>query len=161
MDNRQKKFWFLAGLILLAALSRLLPHPYNFTPLGAVALFGAAFFTDKKWAILVPLFAMWISDLMLNNVFYSAFHSGFTFATMNMAWVYGSLILIAILGFKLLKKVTLPRVVGGALSASVIFFLVTNFGVWISGSIYPISLQGLIPCYTAPIPFFHYTVAGD
>jgi len=157
----KKRFFIITGFILLAALSRILPHPYNFTPLGAIALFGAAYFTDKKWAILIPLLAMWVSDVLLNNFFYSSFYEGFTVFTSAMFWVYGSLILIALLGMKFLKKVTIPRVLGSALSASVIFFVVSNFGVWLASPMYPQTLEGLIACYTAAIPFFHNTLAGD
>ncbi|MEX0994390.1 MAG: DUF6580 family putative transport protein [Balneolaceae bacterium] len=158
--NKQR-FFIITGFIVLAALSRILPHPYNFTPLGAIALFGAAYFKDKKWAILIPLFAMWISDLLLNNFIYSSFYEGFTLISSNMLWVYGSLILIAFLGMKFLKKVTIPRVLGSALSASVIFFVISNFGVWIASPMYPLTLEGLMACYTAAIPFFHNTLAGD
>lgn len=156
-----KRFYIITGFILMAALSRILPHPYNFTPLGAIALFGAAYFSEKKWAILIPLLAMWISDLILNNFFYTSIYEGLTFFTSAMFWVYGSLIVIALLGMKFLKKVTIPRVLGSALSASVIFFVISNFGTWIASPIYPLTIEGLIACYTAAIPFFHNTIAGD
>lgn len=157
----KKRFFIITGFIVLAALSRILPHPYNFTPLGAIALFGAAYFNDKKWAILIPLLAMWSSDLLLNNFFYSSYYEGLTLFTSAMFWVYGSLFIIALLGMKFLKKVTIPRVLGGALSASVIFFIVSNFGTWIASPMYPLTVEGLIACYTAAIPFFHNTLAGD
>lgn len=157
----KKHFAFVTGFIGLAVLSRILPHPYNFTPLGAIALFGAAYFTDKKWAIIIPLVAMWISDLFLNNLVYTSIYGGFTLFNWGMLWIYGSLILIALLGMKVLKKVTVPRIIGGALSASVIFFIVSNFGVWLTSPMYPLNFGGLIASYTAAIPFFHNTLAGD
>ena len=158
---KNKRFLIITGFITLAVLSRVLPHPYNFTPLGAIALFGAAYFKDKKWAILIPLVAMWISDLLLNNLVYSAFYEGFTLFNSGMIWVYGSLIVIALAGMKLFDKVTLPRVVGGAVGASVIFFLVSNFGAWLASPIYTPDLQGLMASYTAALPFFHNTLGGD
>ncbi len=158
---KNKRFLIITGFIVLAVLSRILPHPYNFTPLGAIALFGAAYFTDKKWAILIPLIAMWISDLILNNFIYTAFFEGFTLFNSGMIWIYGSLILIALLGMKFLQKITLPRVLGSAVGASVIFFIVSNFGVWLTSPMYPLNLGGLAACYTAAIPFFHNTLAGD
>ncbi|MGF1669788.1 MAG: DUF6580 family putative transport protein [Balneolaceae bacterium] len=157
----KKHFALVTGFIGLAVLSRILPHPYNFTPLGAIALFGAAYFTDKKWAIIIPLVAMWISDLFLNNLVYTSIYGGFTLFNWGMLWIYGSLILIALLGMKVLKKVTVPRIIGGALSASVIFFIVSNFGVWLTSPMYPLNFGGLIASYTAAIPFFHNTLAGD
>lgn len=157
----KKSILIITGFILLAALTRLLPHAYNFTPLGAIALFGAAYFTDKKWALLIPLVAFWGSDLLLNNITYAAYYDGFTWFTSGMLYSYGSIAMIVILGYYLLKKITVGRVLGGALGASVIFFIISNLGVWISGTMYPLTLEGLIACYTAAIPFFHYTIAGN
>lgn len=157
----KKTILIVTGIIIFAALTRLLPHAYNFTPIGAIALFGAAYFTKKKWALIIPLAAIWMSDLLLNNIVYSEFYTGFTFFTSGFLYIYGSIALIVVLGYYLLKKITFGRVLGGALGASVIFFIVSNFGVWISGSMYPLTFEGLIACYTAAIPFFHYTIAGN
>jgi hypothetical protein len=157
----KKTFYILSGFILFAALSRLLPHAYNFTPLGAIALFGAAYFKDKKWAFIIPITAFWISDLLLNNLVYSAYYEGFTWFTSGFLYLYGSIAMIAVLGYYLLKKVTIGRVIGGAFGASLIFFIVSNFGVWISSPLYPLSAEGLIACYTAAIPFFHNTLGGN
>lgn len=157
----KKSILIVTGLIIFAALTRLLPHAYNFTPIGAIALFGAAYFTRKKWALIVPLIAIWMSDLLLNNLVYSEFYEGFTFFTSGFFYIYGSIAMIVILGYYLLRKITFGRVLGGALGASVIFFVVSNFGVWISGSMYPMTFEGLLACYTAAIPFFHYTIAGN
>lgn len=157
----KKTIFIVTGLIIFAALTRLLPHAYNFTPIGAIALFGAAYFTRKKWALIVPLIAIWISDLLLNNITYAEYYDGFTWFTGGFLYLYGSIAMIVILGYYLLKKVTFGRVLGGALGASVIFFIISNFGVWISGSMYPMSFEGLMACYTAAIPFFHYTIAGN
>jgi len=157
----KKSVIIVTGFIVFAALTRLLPHAYNFTPLGAIALFGAAYFPKKKWALIIPLAAFWMSDLLLNNITYSAFYNGFTWFTSDMLYTYGSIAMIVILGYYLLKKITMGRILTGALGASVIFFIVSNFGVWVSGTMYPLSFEGLIACYTAAIPFFHYTIAGN
>ena len=157
----RKSILIITGFILFAALSRLLPHAYNFTPIGAIALFGAAYFADKKWALLVPLLAIWISDLLLNNLAYSAFYDGFAWFTGGFLFIYGGIAMIVVLGYYLLKKITFGRVLGGALGASVIFFIISNFGVWVTSPMYPPTVEGLIMCYTAAIPFFHYTIAGN
>lgn len=159
MNN--KRFLIITGFIVLAVLSRILPHPYNFTPLGAIALFGAAYFSDKKWAIIIPLMAMWISDLILNNFIFAAFFDGLTLFNWGMVWIYGSLIFIALAGMKILKKISLPRILGSAVMASILFFVISNLGVWLTSPMYPLSFQGLIACFTAAIPFFHNTLAGD
>ncbi len=157
----KKTFYIISGFILFAALSRLLPHAYNFTPLGAIALFGAAYFKNKKWAVIIPVIAFWISDLLLNNLFYSAYYEGFTWFTGGFIYLYGSIAMIAILGYYLLEKITIGRVLGGAFGASAIFFIVSNFGVWLTSPLYPLTAEGLIACYTAAIPFFHNTLAGN
>ncbi len=157
----KKTVLIITGFIVFAALSRLLPHAYNFTPLGAIALFGAAYFTEKKWALIVPIAALWISDLLLNNLVYSAYYEGFAWFTGGFLFIYGSFALIVVLGYYLLKKISFGRVLGGALGASLIFFIVSNFGVWVASPLYPPTIEGLIMCYTAAIPFFHYTIAGN
>lgn len=158
---KKNAFYIISGFILFAALSRLLPHATNFTPLGAIALFGAAYFPSKKWAFIIPILALWLSDLFLNNIFYSAYYDGFTLFTSGFLYIYGAFALIIILGFYLFKHITLPRVVGGALGGSIIFFVISNFGVWLTSPMYPLTFEGLALCYTAAIPFFHYTLAGN
>jgi len=158
---KKNAFYVVTGFILFAALARLLPHAYNFTPLGAIALFGAAYFPKKKWALIIPILALWLSDLVLNNVVYAAYYDGFAFFTSGFLYIYGAFAMIVILGVLLLKKITFPRVIGGALGGSVIFFVISNLGVWLSSPLYPNTFEGLMMCYTAAIPFFHYTIAGN
>lgn len=158
------RFGIVALMIVLAALSRLLPHPPNFTPIGGIALFGAAYFSRKYLAFLIPIAALWISDLLLNNVIlprqFPEYYDG-TFAWGISPWIYGSFALIVLLGFGLLKQIKIPRLIGGSVLASILFFLITNFGVWASGTAYPMTFDGLMACYTAAIPFFWNTLAGD
>lgn len=150
-------------MILLAALSRLLPHPDNVTPVGAMALFGGAYFSRKYLAFLIPLLAMWLSDMVLNNVIfprlYPEYYDGFVW--MGNLWVYASFILIGVIGMGLLKKVNVANVVGVSLLASVLFFLITNFGVWAVDPIYPKTGGGLLAAYGAGLPFFRNTLLGD
>lgn len=158
------RFGLVALMIVLAAASRLLPHPPNFTPIGGMALFGAAYFSRKYLAFLIPLLALWLSDLVLNNVIYPMMYPEYydgAFAWGISPYVYGSVILITLLGFGLLKKIKMPRLLAGSVLASALFFLVTNFGVWASGMTYPMTMDGLMACYAAGIPFFWNTLAGD
>lgn len=151
----------LVVMIVLAAFSRLLPHMPNFSPLEAIGLFGAAHFT-KKWQVLaIPLAATWLSDLYLNNVVYAIYYPGFTLIYDGFYWQYGPYILIAVLGLILLKRVTVGRVLTGALGASVIFFLISNFGVWLGSKVYSQDLTGLIACYAAGLPFMKGTLLGN
>ncbi len=154
-----KKTIAIFGIIVAAALTRLIPHPMNFAPLGAMALFGSAYLGRKGVGLLVTMVAWMISDLLLNNLVYSS--GGFTLFTDGAIFIYGSIALIYLLGSKLLSKVTLGRMLGGSIAASAIFFIVSNFGVWAGGTMYPMSIDGLIACYAAAIPFFQNTLAGD
>ena len=139
----------LATIILVAALSRLLPHPFNFTPIGAIALFGGAQFSRKYLAFLVPLAAMLISDLLLG------FHG-------TMWAVYLAFILTVAIGMGFLRKITAGRVFGSALVSSVLFFLITNFAVWYGSSgFYPQTLAGLGACYAAGLQFYQQTFFGN
>jgi hypothetical protein len=138
----------LIAMILGAALSRLIPHPPNMASVTAVALFGGAYFSDRRLAFLVPLTALFLSDLVLG--FYD-----------HMEIVYASFALIVCIGLWLQKNRSALHIAGAALASSVLFFLLTNLGVWASGSLYPMTLDGLIACYVAAIPFFRNTLQGD
>lgn len=149
--SRQYRFLILSIMILLAALSRLLTnqlHLWNFTPIAAIALFSGAHFSNKKFAFLVPLIAMLITDAFLG------FHPG-------MWDVYATLLLVTFIGFRLRDNVRVLPVVAAALLSSFLFFSVTNFAVWLGSGMYPLTWQGLNTCFVAAIPFFGNTVAGD
>ncbi len=137
----------LIGMIFAAAALRLVPHPPNFDAIGALALFGGAHFYDRRWAFGIPLAAMLLSDAVIG------FHG-------QMLLVYACFALIVCIGFLLRERKSLLPVTGAAVASSVLFFLLTNFGVWAFGSLYPRTLEGLVTCYVAAIPFFGNTFAG-
>ena len=155
------RFGTLCLLLLMAALSRLIPHPPNFSPIGAMSLFGAAYFSRKHFAILLPIAAMWIRDLIINNVVYAEYFDGFVFFYQGFYWTYSAFIVIAIAGFLMLKRIKVQNIIAASLLASLLFFLISNFGVWASGTMYPKSLEGLMACYAAGLPFLKNTLAGD
>jgi len=139
----------LLSAIAAAAALRLAPHPPNFSPIDAMALFSGAYLARRGViAFAAPLGALFLSDLVLG------FYHG-------MVTVYFAVALIVLLGFFSLRKVSALRVGGAALASSVLFFVVTNFGMWLSSGIYPRNLAGLQACYVAAIPFLQNTVAGD
>jgi len=148
----------LAALIFLAALSRLIPHPPNFSPVEAVALFGGAYFANRSWALIVPLIAMFVSDLILGVMNGGIYFDYFVSA--GFLLIYLCIALSAILGFGIRGKVGVGRVIGYSLLGSVLFFLVTNFGTWLGSSMYPQTATGLMDAYVAGIPFFQNTVLG-
>ena len=139
MNKRQL---LIIGFLLLAVVVRLIPHPPNFTPIIALALFGSTNFKNKWLGISLPIIAMGISDLYLG--FYSI-----------SMWVYGSFFLISILG-TYWKKIKVKNV----FISSLIFFIITNFGVWLMGG-YPKTIEGILLCYTMALPFFLNSIVGD
>jgi len=165
------RFGVILAIILVAAACRFIPHLPNFTPLGGIALFGAAYFGKRYWAFIVPLAAMFLSDIVLNNIVYRfgveqlsaiPMFSSFTWLYSGALFTYAAMLLIVVLGMWTLKKVRVTNVLFSALGASVIFFLVSNFGTWASGLVgYPHTFSGLITCYVAGLPFLQNIVAGD
>ncbi len=153
LNNNQVKFISIS--IALVAICRLLPHPYNFTPIGAMALFGGTYLKDKRLAFGIPLLSLLVSDLLLQIIQPgSAFYEGWL-------WVYASIAIITPLGFYLRKKVQRQTIMVASLVSSLLFFFLTNFGVWLGGSLYPNTMEGLVNCYIMAIPFFGGTVMGD
>ncbi len=157
----KKNILLIVALIVIGILGRIIPHPPNFTPIIAIALLASHVFKNKWIVILTPLMAMWISDLVINNYLYAGYYDSLLIFSSSFLWVYGPIIFIALLGTVLIKKVKMSNIALSSISGSLIFFLVTNFGVWISGTMFPKSLFGLIECYTFALPFFGNALVGD
>ncbi|MFM7015504.1 MAG: DUF6580 family putative transport protein [Bacteroidota bacterium] len=154
MKNIQlKDISIISGIILLGALSRLIPHPMNFTPIAAMALFGAAVLNDKRLAILIPFAAMFISDILLQLVNGTGFHN-------QMILVYGCTIFSSLIGFQIREQLQFKNIFLGTLAGAILFFITTNFGVWILGY-YGYTMTGLVNCFAMAIPFFRGTITGD
>ncbi len=155
------RFGVLTLIIVLASFSRLIPHMPNFSPLGAIGLFGAAHFSKKWQAFLIPIAATWISDLFITNVIYSQYYPSFTWFYEGFYWQYGSYLLITLAAIFIFKKVNTQRVLAGALTSTAIFFLITNLGCFPGNPSYPQNFGGLMTCYAAGIPFLKGTLLGD
>jgi hypothetical protein len=155
------RFGVVVGLIVIAAFSRMIPHMPNFSPLGAIGLFGAAYFSKKWQAFLIPLAAIWLSDLFISNVLYGQYHPDFVWLYDGFYWQYGSYVLITLAGFFIFKKLSVQRILAGSLLSTAIFFLVTNFGCFPNNPIYSQNLSGLLTCFAAGIPFINGTFLGD
>ena len=128
-------------IIIFGILARLIPHPPNFSPVTAIALFSGLNFKNKKFAFLIPILILFISDLLIG-------------ISMINIFVYSGFLLVVQLGSKI-RSIRFLNII----FASLIFFIISNFGVWIIG--YPKTIDGLILCYTMAIPFFGYSLAGD
>ena len=139
----------VATLIAIAAITRFLPHPANFTAIGAIALFGSARLNDKRLAFVLPIAAMLISDLFIPFGFIPS--------------VYFSFVLIAILGLTIRNTKNPLFIAAGSVASSLIFYIITNFAVWMgdNGVMYSKGIDGLWMSYVAAIPFFWNGVAGD
>lgn len=158
MDQRKPSFQPLAvGLTVIGALLRLAPHPPNFTPIGAVALFGGA--RLRGWqAYCVPFFAMLVTDPIRSRA--EGSYSAYSWGTLI---VYACFLINVLLGRLFLRKSSNPaRIAAIVLAGSVQFYLITNLFVWLgASSIYPHSWPGLMECYVAALPFFGRTILGD
>ena len=138
----------LVGMIFSAALIRILPHPWNFTPVAAMALFGGAQFSDKRLAFAVPFFALLFSDLVLG--FYP--------------WwgiVYAAYAAIVVIGIFIQQNRSMVSVGFASLAASMVFFLVSNLAHFLTAGYFPMSLAGVMQCYIDGLPFFRNTLLSD
>lgn len=147
------RFLFITIAILLAAISRVLPHPFNFTPIAAMALFGGALLTDKRIAFIIPLLAMVISDLMLELISGAGWHN-------TILYVYVSFILITLMGIYIRNNAKAGSIILASLISSLLFFLITNGGVWAAGG-FQFGLGGLVTTLLAGIPFYNNEIFGS
>lgn len=139
--------WLVYGLLLLGIVARLVPHPWNATPTMAIALF-AGVYLNKRAALLLPLAIVAASDVVLG------WHD-----TVPFTW--GAFLLTGLLAWWIRSRPTTARIFAGALSGSALFFLLSNFGVWLVGGLYPRTAAGFLECYIAALPFFRSALAGD
>ena len=137
-----------AVIIILAAVVRIVPHPWNFTPVGAMALFSGAMFRDRRIAFLFPLVALFAGDLFVG------LHR-------LIPVVYASFLLSVLIGTLLANRRSVSRIGGAVFLGALQFFLVTNFAVWQLFGTYPHTPAGLAACYMAGLPFFGNALAGD
>ncbi|MFN7014949.1 MAG: DUF6580 family putative transport protein, partial [Bacteroidia bacterium] len=133
---------FITSALLVAIVGRLIPHAPNFTPVAAMALFGGATLSNKRLAFILPIIAMFISDVIIG------FHS-------TMWAVYISFAITVFIGTKINGNIKPLSVISASIASSALFFIITNFAVWLGSTFYPRNLSGLIECYVAAIPFFN------
>lgn len=143
----------LVAFVLVAAFARLLPHPPNLAPIGAIALFGGAYFASRRVAIGVTLAAMFLSDLALWAI------NGWGLGVMTPI-IYACFVATVWFGARMRSGVDASRIAGSSLASAVLFFVVTNGAIWLGGTTYPRTLDGLGTCFVAALPFFGNTVLG-
>lgn len=157
----QLRFSIISVIIIIAAMSRIIPHPANFAPIGAIALFGSANYSKRYWMYFIPIFSMWLSDLVLNNIVYGQYFDHFVWFYSGSLFTYAALAIIVLMGRLSLKNIKFKNLLFSTIGASIIFFILSNFGVWVSSGLYSHTLLGLQTCYIAGIPFFNNTLIGD
>ena len=139
----------VTGIVIAAAALRIAPHTLNFAPIGALALFGGAYFSSRRAAVIVPMLSLLVGDVFIG------FHT-------LLIYVYASFLVNVALGFWLRDKKSASRIGAATLAGAIQFFLVTNFAVWATSTgSYPKNWGGLIACYVAGVPLFWNTLAGD
>lgn len=146
--NLNKPLITVAAIIMALALFRLLPHWPNVSPVAAMALFGGVYFADKRVAFIIPFVALFLSDLILG------LHN-------SMIFVYAGFALTVMIGFVLKNRVSLTNTAFAVLASSVLFFLLTNFGAWLTSGIYTKTAEGLMQAFVAGIPFFQNSLLGN
>lgn len=144
---KDSRFFIILGFIIIGIVGRLIPHPPNFTPINALALFGSCYLGNRWLAVLILLSSLFLSDVILG------FHS-------VMPFVYLSFTLTIMMGWRLRNK-TFHHIPTVCLASSFLFFFITNFGVWLTNVLYPKTLIGLEMCYLAAIPFLTNQLLGD
>lgn len=149
MSNNMKKLIPAFVLIALGIAARFLPHPANFAPIGAIAIFSGLYL-PKKWALSLPLAAMFFSDLFIG-----------LYAWPIMLSVYAGFVIMGLIGLLVRKNKKLSTILGGTILGGVIFYLLTNAAVWAFGSLYPRTPAGLMQSYVMAIPFFRNSLLGD
>lgn len=162
MKSDTRKSLLAALLIFLAAALRVVEHPFNATPMVAVMLFSAAIFKDWRWKIGVPATALVLSDLLIELKNGYGFHS-------STLMVYATFAILFITGYYQLRKINALRIITASLTASILFYLITNFAFFYPQAViadpalghYPHNLTGIIASYQAGLPFFKNMLVGD
>lgn len=147
-QNLKTQLITISAIIFVLALFRLLPHWPNVSPVAAMALFGGACFADKRMAFIVPFTALFLSDLIIG------LHN-------SMVFVYAGFALTVTIGFLLKDRINITNTAFAMVASSVLFFLLTNFGAWMTSGLYAKSAAGLMQAVVAGIPFFQNSLLGN
>jgi hypothetical protein len=158
MNSKNNKLFLLCSLVFATALTRLMPHPWNFTPVTALFIFTGAISGKKFTNFLIPLSAVLLSDFLLNNFIYRT--ANFTFFYEGALYVYSAYLLIFLLNLYL-KVDSKLSIIGTSFISSIIFFLITNFAAWYVNPLYNRDFSGLMTSYVVGLPFFGNAILGD
>ena len=151
------RYFAILALIFAAAATRLLPHPPNFTAVGAIALFGGVYLHGRGWALAIPLLALFLSDIGLSLMWFGGTQWSFNLVT------YGLFCLTVLLGMSIRERTAPGRIMFAGIAATCLFFVISNAHVWYGGDgkLYPHTIAGLVACYVAAIPFAQNMLQGN
>jgi hypothetical protein len=155
----ENKATFLLTLIIFAAISRLIPHPHNVTPMFGICIFGSYYFSKNWQALLVTLASWWLSDLVLNNTLNKQYFPTFTWVSDSYLYSVLSLLVIHFASKLILKNTQPVRLAAVSILASLLFFTVSNYGSFLQ--MYPHTFGGLVSSYIAGWPFLRNAITGD
>jgi hypothetical protein len=151
--------------MMVGAFARLIPHMPNFTPVESLTIFGAAYLSKKHWAFILSVFVMYVSDFIINNTIARSFFpdvEGIVWFSNYMLYNFVAMALIVLVSSRIITKVNIKNVGVSVLMASIIFFIITNFGSWAGDkSLYSNDLNGLMASFTAGIPFFRNSLLSN
>ena len=167
MKSSKSLIWTMVALIVIAALYRIIPgRPWGFAPQIAMALFGGAVIKDKKWAFALPIFSMFLSDLLYQGLYSAGFISDI-YGFYSGQWInYCLFALMVVIGFTI-KKINVVNVLVAALAAPTVFFLLSNFITWsglaggLRGLNRPFTFQGLLMAYNDGLLFYKGSLGGS
>jgi len=160
--EKSNQFHLIMAFILFSIMIRVAIPPFfnaipNFSPIDAIALFSGAYFNKRFTALMTTFLSVWAGDLFINKMLFGhwvLFYPGFY-------WQYACYFIMTLLGIRLVNKIKVSSLITTSITCSILFFIVSNFGVWLNGTLYPFSINGLAACYIAAIPFFKTTVISD
>lgn len=158
-------FILVTGILRVMTAGKLLSPIANFTPIGAMALFGGTYFSDNRKSFLFPLLSLFLSDIVMMQLFYPTLTSGLLYS--GWFWTYGAFALMVLIG-KMVKKVSIRSVIGAAVGAALTHWLISDFGVWLAGGDdistgLPLAknLQGFVQCYVQALPYLKNMLVGN
>jgi hypothetical protein len=149
-NNMSKKYAFIIALLVIGIASRFIPHYPNFTAIGSMALLAGGMLRKPHLALALPILALFVSDLIINNVMYPG--ATFTLFYKGALYIYAAIVLSVLLA-RLVRRLNVKNYIALSILSSILFFMITNFGVWQSGTLYPPTMGGLMACYAAALPY--------
>jgi len=161
LSKMNPKISVLFITVFAVAMSRIIPHWPNVTAVAAVAILGGATMRNSLTAVLIPVSAIFVSDLIINNVFYSTYYDSFVLFGESSGWIYAAFILMAVLSHFTIKSFKALPIISVTMISTLLFFVLTNFGSWLHSPFYTQDMSGLMLAFEAGLPFLLNSILGN